>query len=29
LCFLIPTYWDAALSIIGIVHITYGLVVKK
>ena len=28
ICFLIPSYWHAALSIIGIAHITYGVVVR-
>jgi hypothetical protein len=29
LCFLIPTYWYSSLSILGIAHITYGVVVKN
>ncbi len=28
ICFLIPSYWHASLSIIGIAHITYGVVVR-
>lgn len=28
LCFLIPTYWYYSLFILGIAHITYGVVVK-
>lgn len=26
ICFLIPNYWFASLSILGIVHLTYGIV---
>ncbi|WP_435414694.1 hypothetical protein [Polaribacter aestuariivivens] len=29
LCFLIPSYWYASLSILGIAHITYGVVAKN
>ena len=29
ICFLIPTYWYSSLSILGIAHITYGVVVKN
>lgn len=29
ICFLISTYWYAALTILGIGHITYGIVVKE
>ncbi len=29
LCFLIPSYWYSALIIISIVHVTYGVMVKK
>ncbi|APZ45097.1 hypothetical protein BW723_01755 [Polaribacter reichenbachii] len=29
ICFLIPNYWYSALLILGIGHITYGLVVKN
>ena len=28
ICFLIPSYWHASFSIIGIAHITYGVVEK-
>jgi len=28
LCFLIPNYWYSALSILGIAHVTYGILVK-
>jgi Na+/H+ antiporter NhaD/arsenite permease-like protein len=28
LCFLIPSYWHSSLSILGIAHIAYGVVVK-
>ena len=28
ICFLIPSYWHASLSIIGIAHITYGVAVR-
>ena len=28
-CFLIPTYWYSSLVILGIAHITYGVVVKN
>jgi magnesium-transporting ATPase (P-type) len=28
ICFLIPNYWYSSLLILGIAHITYGLVVK-
>jgi hypothetical protein len=28
ICFLIPSYWHASLSIIGIAHITYGIAVR-
>ena len=28
ICFLIPTYWYSSLFILGIAHITYGVVVK-
>ena len=28
ICFLIPTYWYASISILGIAHITFGIVVK-
>ncbi|QTD37058.1 hypothetical protein JL193_13150 [Polaribacter batillariae] len=29
LCFLIPSYWYASLNILGIAHITYGVVVRN
>ena len=29
ICFLIPSYWYASLSILGIAHATYGVVVKN
>ena len=29
ICFLIPTYWYSSLVILGIAHITYGVVVKN
>lgn len=29
ICFLIPTYWSSSIYILGIAHITYGLVDKK
>lgn len=29
ICFLIPSYWYASLTILGITHITYGIVVKN
>lgn len=29
ICYLIPNYWYSALCILGIAHITYGLVVKN
>lgn len=29
LCFLIPSYWYSSLTILGIAHITYGVVVKE
>lgn len=29
LCIVIPTYWYSALTILGIAHITYGVVVKN
>lgn len=29
MCFLIPTYWYSSLSIIGIAHVAYGMVVKN
>lgn len=29
ICFLIPSYWYASISILGIAHITYGIVVKN
>ncbi|QTE22241.1 hypothetical protein [Polaribacter cellanae] len=29
LCFLIPSYWYSSLSILGIAHITYGVVVRN
>ena len=29
MCILIPTYWYSSLSILGIAHITYGVVVKN
>jgi magnesium-transporting ATPase (P-type) len=28
-CFLIPSYWSASLTILGIAHITYGVVVRN
>ena len=28
ICFLIPNYWYSSLSILGIAHMTYGIVVK-
>ncbi|MCL7763668.1 hypothetical protein MPF19_09605 [Polaribacter sp. Z014] len=28
LCFLIPSYWSSAISIIAIVHVTYGFIAK-
>jgi hypothetical protein len=28
ICFLIPSYWYSSLSLLGIAHITYGIVVK-
>jgi len=28
ICFLIPTYWYSSLTILGVAHITYGVVVK-
>jgi hypothetical protein len=28
MCFLIPTYWASSLSILGIAHVAYGVVVK-
>ncbi len=28
-CFLIPTYWSSSLSILGIAHVAYGVVVKE
>jgi len=29
ICFLIPSYWAASISILGIAHVTYGVVVKE
>lgn len=29
ICFLIPSYWSAAISILAIAHITYGVVTRK
>ena len=29
MCFLIPTYWSSSLSILGIAHVAYGVVVKE
>jgi hypothetical protein len=29
ICFLIPSYWYASISILGIAHITFGIVVKN
>ena len=29
MCFLIPTYWYSSLSILGIAHVAYGVVVKN
>ncbi|QOD60496.1 hypothetical protein H9I45_14300 [Polaribacter haliotis] len=29
LCFLIPSYWYSSLTILGIAHITYGVVVRN
>jgi hypothetical protein len=29
MCFLIPSYWYSSLSILGIAHLAYGLVVKN
>lgn len=29
ICFLIPSYWYASFTILGIAHITYGIVVKN
>ncbi|QXP70903.1 hypothetical protein H0I29_02050 [Polaribacter sp. R2A056_3_33] len=29
ICFLIPTYWSASLSILGIAHVAYGVAVKE
>ncbi|WP_158841355.1 hypothetical protein [Polaribacter sp. L3A8] len=29
MCFLIPTYWASSLSILGIAHVAYGVVVKE
>lgn len=29
ICFLIPGYWYASITILGIAHITYGIVVKN
>lgn len=29
MCILIPTYWSSSISILGIAHITYGVVVKN
>lgn len=29
ICFLIPNYWFASMSILGIAHITYGIVGEK
>ena len=28
ICFMIPSYWYSALVILGVAHITYGVVVK-
>lgn len=28
ICFLIPTYWYSSLFILGVAHITYGIVIK-
>jgi heme/copper-type cytochrome/quinol oxidase subunit 4 len=28
ICFLIPSYWYASILILGIAHITFGIVVK-
>ena len=29
ICFLIPNYWYSSIFILGIAHITYGIVVKN
>jgi hypothetical protein len=29
ICFLIPTYWSASFSILGIAHVAYGVAVKE
>jgi hypothetical protein len=29
MCFLIPTYWSSSLSILGIAHVAYGVVIKE
>ncbi|WP_026775288.1 hypothetical protein [Polaribacter sp. Hel_I_88] len=29
ICFMIPSYWYSALVILGVAHITYGVVVKE
>ena len=29
ICFMIPTYWYSSLVILGVAHITYGVVVKE
>jgi len=29
ICFLIPSYWYASITILGIAHITFGIVVKN
>ncbi|WP_341220922.1 hypothetical protein [Polaribacter atrinae] len=29
ICFLIPTYWASSISILGIAHVAYGVVVKE
>ena len=29
MCFLIPTYWASSISILGIAHVAYGVVVKE
>jgi len=28
MCFLIPTYWTSSISILGIAHVAYGVVIK-
>ena len=29
MCLLIPTYWSSSLSILGIAHVAYGVVIKE